>query len=74
MKVSRAYRRLKPVVHFIGFRGDEYWNAVKVFGFPHYIHPRYDMAAHSEINRRDTVVFAKGEADNEIKRGPAVHR
>ena len=25
-------------VHFIGFRDDRYWNAVRVFGRPHFIH------------------------------------
>jgi hypothetical protein len=27
-----------PCLHFIGFRGEEYWSAVKVWGKPEMIH------------------------------------
>lgn len=46
------------IVHFVGFRDDRYWNAVKVFGPPHYIHPRWDACARRELDDGDLVVFA----------------
>ena len=52
---------VKPVVHFVGFRGNEYWSAVKVFGRPHFIHQIWDRRARREIMPGDTVVFAKGD-------------
>lgn len=47
-------------VHFVGFRGDEYNSAVKVFGQPHYVHPRLDSCALREIAEGDIVVLAQG--------------
>lgn len=52
---------VKPIVHFIGFRGEEYWSAVKVWGEPHYIHRGWDKRAQRDIADVDTVIFAKGE-------------
>ena len=54
---------LPPVTHFIGFKDDRYWNAVKVFGPPHYIHPGWDLRALREIAPDDLVVFAQGSQD-----------
>ena len=51
----------KSAVHFVGFRGEEYWSAVKIWGRPGFIHMGWDMRAHREIAEGDTVVFAKGE-------------
>jgi hypothetical protein len=50
----------KAVTHFVGFRDDRYWNAVKVFGLPDFIHPGWDLRAQREICIGDTVVFATG--------------
>jgi hypothetical protein len=50
----------KAVTHFVGFRDDRYWNAVKVFGLPDFIHPGWDLRAQREISIGDTVVFATG--------------
>lgn len=50
-------------VHFVGFKGDEYVRAIRVFGQPDFIHPGYDLRALREICPGDTVVFAKGSAD-----------
>jgi hypothetical protein len=47
--------------HFVGFRDDRYWNAVAVFGRPHFIHRWWDKRARREIAATDTVVFADGE-------------
>lgn len=49
------------VVHFIGFRGEEFWSAVKAFGRPHFIHRGWDRRAQREIGDGDLVVFAKGD-------------
>jgi hypothetical protein len=49
-----------PIVHFVGFRGEEYWAAVKVWGHPAYIHRGWDRRAQRDIADCDTVVFANG--------------
>jgi hypothetical protein len=48
-------------VHFVGFRDDRYWNAVRIWGLPHYIHRGWDLRAQREIGPKDTVVFATGD-------------
>ena len=50
---------VKPAVHFIGFRGEEYWSAVRVWGLPDFYHRVWDMRAQREIAAEDTCVFAK---------------
>ena len=30
-------------IHFVGFRGEEYWSAVKVWGLPDFYHRGYDL-------------------------------
>lgn len=47
-------------VHFIGFKDDRYWNAVKVWGRPHFIHRGWDKRAQREIGDGDIVIFASG--------------
>lgn len=54
---------VRPAVHFVGFRDERYWSAVKVWGRPSFIHRGWDMRAQREIAEGDTVVFATGEAD-----------
>ena len=49
------------MIHFVGFRDDRYWNAVKVFGLPDFIHRRWDIRAQREIAPGDTLVFARGD-------------
>ena len=49
---------VKPVVHFVGFRGDEYLSAVRVFGPPAFIHMTWDKRARRDVYDGDTVVFA----------------
>lgn len=46
------------VIHFIGFTGEEFWSAVKVWGQPHFIHRGWDMRAVREIGEDDLVIFA----------------
>lgn len=52
-----------PCVHFVGFRGEEYWSAVKVWGKPDYYHLGWDRRSRREVAPCDTIVFAKGEHD-----------
>ncbi len=51
----------KPCVHFVGFRGDEYYRAIRVFGRPDFIHRYWDHRAIGDILDIDTVVFARGD-------------
>ena len=55
-------------VHFVGFRDDRYWSAVRVWGLPDFIHRHWDRRAAREIARGDTVVFATGEWTQEPSR------
>lgn len=50
-------------VHFIGFRGEEYWSAVRIWGEPHMIHMGWDLRARREIGEGDLVVFANGHGE-----------
>lgn len=52
-------------LHFVGFRDDRYWNAVRVWGPPTFIHYVWDRRAQRDIASGDTVVFAKGEFDQQ---------
>lgn len=52
-------------LHFIGFRGDEYGRAVRIFGPPDFIHFGWDRWARMEVMPGDTAIFAKGEYDDE---------
>lgn len=51
------------VVHFVGFRGDEFVSAVKVFGKPDFYHRVFDARAKAEFAEDDIVVFARGSED-----------
>jgi hypothetical protein len=53
---------ISPIVHFVGFRGDEFWSAVRVWGRPDYIHRGWDLRARRDVHPGDTVVFARGDA------------
>jgi hypothetical protein len=52
-----------PCVHFVGFRGEEYWSAWKVWGDPTYVHIGWDLRARREIAPEDIIVFANGAGD-----------
>lgn len=51
------------MLHFVGFRGDEYNRACVVFGLPDFIHFHWDSRAVSDVDDGDTVVFANGHSD-----------
>lgn len=50
----------RPAVHFVGFRGDEYLSATRVWGVPDFIHMGNDTRMRREIADDDTIVFARG--------------
>ena len=50
---------MNPVTHFVGFCGEEYHSAVKVFGKPAFIHRIWDVRAAQEAQPEDVVVFAR---------------
>lgn len=52
-------------LHFVGFRGDEYRSAVRIFGPPDFIHIGWDRWAQAEIVPGDVAIFAKGSIDDE---------
>lgn len=52
-------------LHFVGFRGDEYGRAVRVFGQPDFIHIGWDRWAKLEIMPGDLALFATGAAEDE---------
>jgi hypothetical protein len=53
---------MRPCVHFVGFRDDRYWSAVRVWGRPDFIHRGWDLRARREVAPDiDTVIFATGE-------------
>lgn len=61
-----AYR---PALHFVGFRGDEYLRAVRVFGPPDFIHIGCDSRARLDVVDGDVAVFARGTFDD----APSAH-
>lgn len=50
---------MKVSVHFVGFRGDEYSRAVRVWGKPTFFHRIWDVRAAAEVSPGDLVVFAR---------------
>ena len=49
------------MLHFVAFRDDRYWNAVRVFGRPDFVHRKWDLRANREIAPNDVLVFASGQ-------------
>jgi hypothetical protein len=54
------------MIHFVGFKNDRYYNAVKVFGKPDFIHRHYDHRAFADFAPGDTVVFADGDDTQKV--------
>jgi len=44
-------------VHYVGFRGDEYVRAHRIWGGPAYIHKVYDDRVFTEVGDKDVVIF-----------------
>lgn len=55
-----------PALHFVGFRGDEYTRAVRIWGKPGFIHMIWDRRAQREIADGDVVLFARSEHDQPV--------
>lgn len=56
------------VVHYIGFRGDEYTRARRISGGPAFIHRVHDMRANREIDwGNDRVIFANKEREDVVR-------
>ena len=53
-------------LHFVGFRGDEFTTAVRIWGKPDFIHRGWDRRAQREIADGDIVIFAKGDSDQPV--------
>ena len=51
-------------VHFIGFRGEEYWSAVRVFGRPDFVHAWHDARMWGDVGDNDVLVWAGKERDD----------
>ena len=50
--------------HFVGFRGEEYLAAVRVWGRPDFIHRGWDRRSRREIDpQSDIIIFARGAHD-----------
>ncbi len=47
-------------IHFVGFTGDDYYRAIRVWGLPDYIHRYNDSRFISEYQPGDLVIFANG--------------
>lgn len=62
----RPVRPPRPALHYIGFRGDEYVRACRVFGPPDFIHIGWDRWARMEIVDGDTAVFARGCFEDQV--------
>jgi len=54
---------VRAALHFVGFRGDEYLSARRIWGRPDFFHLGWDLRAQREIAPGDVVVFARGPAD-----------
>ena len=54
---------LPPIgrLHFVGFRDERYYAAVRAFGPPDFVHRRWDARAAAEIGPDDVAVFAVGD-------------
>lgn len=57
---------MRNAIHFVGFKDDRIYNALKVFGKPDFWHRRWDRRAVDEIFEGDMIVFADGDENSEV--------
>lgn len=65
--IKGAYRAL----HFVRFDDNyspQFWDAVKAFGRPDFMHRKWDRRARREIADGDIVVFAKGDENQPVSK------
>lgn len=55
---------MEHAVHFVGFRGEEYNRAKRIWK-PDFVHRGWDKRAQREIMDGDTIIFASGPADQQ---------
>ena len=53
--------------HFVGFKDDRYWNAIKTWGRPDFIHRFWDRRAVDEVAEGDVVIFADGDETQDVR-------
>ena len=57
-----------PTLHLIGFRGEEYWSARRIWwGMPVMIHRVHDQRAQRDIGPDDVAVFANSERPDVVR-------
>ena len=61
--MDQGVQPMKSILHFVGFRGEEYRHATKIFGLPDMVHRFLDPRAVAEFAKGDTVVYANGAED-----------
>lgn len=57
--------------HFVRFddnHGSQFWNAVRIFGPPDFMHRKWDQRARREIAEGDMIVFAKGDENQMVSK------
>lgn len=52
---------MRTHIHFVGFKDDRYWNAVKVWGLPDFYHRVWDVRAKQEAKPGDIIIFARAK-------------
>jgi len=52
---------MNNATHFVGFKDDRFFVAVRVFGWPDFIHRFWDRRAVAEVMPGDRVVFSNGD-------------
>lgn len=62
---------VERVIHYIGFSGDEYFRARKIWGGPVMIHRKWDRRAQRDIGPDDIVIFAEGDETQPFARSNA---
>lgn len=53
-----------PATHFVGFRGEEYRSAVRIWGLPDLYHRVWDRRALADVAPGDMVIFARYDPEH----------
>lgn len=54
---TEGFYGTKSCLHFVGFRGEEYWSAVRIWGKPDYTWPQATFQILGDCAPADTVIF-----------------
>ena len=55
---------MRSAVHFVGFKGEELFSALRIFGPPDFFHRYADPRFFADVAPGDVVVYANGEEVN----------